>query len=66
MADATINEIAQKLNLSVDEVQKAPTVQKTFNQIKNNDNLTEEDKNAAYAEMENIYKGLLQSKKDYE
>ncbi|MGE4283251.1 MAG: hypothetical protein AB7G87_05965 [Clostridia bacterium] len=57
---ADINEIAQKLNLTTEQVSKSHSLQQTYDEIKNNSDIAQPDKEAAYAEMSRIFKGMLQ------
>ncbi|WHH59343.1 hypothetical protein [Petroclostridium sp. X23] len=57
---ADVNEIAQKLNLTVEQVSKSASLQQTYNEIKNNPNIAQEDKENAYAEMSKIFKNMIQ------
>ncbi len=60
MSEVNVNEIAQKLSLTVEQVNSSPAIKDTFNEINNNANLTEDEKNDAFAEMASIFKGMLQ------
>ncbi len=60
MSDVNVNEIAQKLNLTIEQVNSSPAIKDTFNEINNNPNLSEAEKNDAFTEMASIFKGMLQ------
>ena len=61
MQDVNVNEIAQKLNLTPEQVKSSDTVQSTYYEIKNNPDISEEDKEIAYEEISNFYKSLIQN-----
>ncbi len=60
MQDVNVNEIAQKLDLTLEQVKASDTVQNTYYEIKNNPDISESDKETAYEEISNIYKSLIQ------
>ncbi len=55
-------EIAQRLNISVDQVKMSPTIQNTYRDIKNNPNMSQQEKEDAFDEMADILKDMLQKK----
>ncbi|MCR1898543.1 hypothetical protein NSA47_06000 [Irregularibacter muris] len=59
MANVDVNEIARKLKLTVEQVSKSPSIQNTYLEIKNNPNMSESEKDDAFAEMSDIIKGLV-------
>lgn len=60
MADAT--KIAQRLEISVEQVNMSPTIQNTYNDIENNPNMSQQEKEDAFDEMADILKDMLQKK----
>lgn len=62
MANAVDTEIAQKLHLSVEQVQASPSIKNTYLEIKNNPNLSQGEKKDAFDEMTNIIKEMLGNK----
>lgn len=52
-------EISQRLNITVEQVQKSPTIQNTYNEIKNNPNMSEQEKEDAFDEMADVLKEML-------
>lgn len=55
-------EIAQRLDISVDQVKMSPTIQNTYRDIKNNPNMSQQEKEDAFDEMADILKDMLQKK----
>ena len=60
MPEINAQEIAQKLNITVEQVNNSDAIKSTYYEIKNNPSLTEEDKEEAYQEMASICKGMIQ------
>lgn len=56
------NEIADRLDISVEYVNKSQSIQNTYSEIKNNPNMSQQDKEDAFDEMAEILKGMLQKK----
>jgi|LSQX01.2.fsa_nt_gb hypothetical protein len=59
---ANANEIARKLNLNVEDVNKSNALINAFNEINNNPNLSKEDKNDAFDEISNFFRAMIQNK----
>ena len=59
MANVDVNEIAKKLDLTVDQVNRSPSIQNTYLEIKNNPNMSQAEKDDAFAEMSDIIKGMV-------
>jgi len=53
------NEIADKLHLSVEAVNKSDAIKNTFMQIKNDPQLSESEKESMYKEMAAIYQNMV-------
>ncbi|WP_105619937.1 hypothetical protein [Vallitalea okinawensis] len=56
--NVNLAEIAQKLQLSIDEVSKSDAIQNTFMQIKNDPSISEQERESMYQEMASIYKSM--------
>lgn len=59
---ANANEIAQRLNISVEQVNMSPTIQNTYNDIESNQNMSPQEKEDAFDEMADILQDMLQKK----
>lgn len=55
-------EIAQKLHLSIEDVNKSDAIKNTYVQIKNDTTISESEKEDMYNEMASIYKSMLSKK----
>jgi hypothetical protein len=56
------NEIAERLDISVEYVNQSPSIQDTYSEIKNNPNMSQQEKEDAYDEMAEILKDMLAKK----
>lgn len=57
-----VNEIAERLHISVEYVNKSPSIQNTFTEIKDNSKMSQQEKEDAFDEMAEILKGMLAKK----
>lgn len=55
-------EIAQKLHLSIDLVANSDAIKNTYLQIKNDNTISEEEKDSMYQEMASIYKSMIEKR----
>ncbi|RBP44993.1 hypothetical protein [Garciella nitratireducens] len=58
----TYTEIAQRLHISENQVKMSPTIQNTYRDIKNNPNMSQQEKEDAFDEMADILKDMLHKK----
>lgn len=55
-------EISQRLHITIEQVQKSSTIQKTYNEIKDNPNMSNQEKEDAFDEMADVLKDMLQQR----
>ncbi len=56
------SEIAERLNINVEFVNKSPSIQNTYKEINENPNMSQEEKEDAFDEMAKIIKDMLEKK----
>lgn len=56
------SEIAERLNINVEFVNKSPSIQNTYKEINENPNMSQEEKEDAFDEMAEIIKDMLEKK----
>ncbi len=56
---ASAVEIAQRLQISVEQVNRSPTIKNTYNEIESNPNMSQQEKEDALDEMADILRDML-------